>query len=350
MADFSHYGGVSSDWERVIAAIPPEQLAGAIPVAVTLDEPFLLKVQEKTNRERAARAQSALKVLETVRTNDYTCSTVDNVSVPIRVYRPALKQNGKALPVYIWFHGGGFLFGSLDGENAHCTQIVLENAVIVVNICYRHTPQWKWPTQHRDAMTAVDWVFENMLILGGDESKVIIAGRSAGALVAASTALGDLRAVSLHGRSRFCGQILDIPWLCHSAAFPYEAIAQGKDSYSENLTAPILPGDLLHLFETLVTPDPMDSTFNVLLAEDQALEGVPPTHFHIAGRDMLRDQGILYQQKLQRCGVSTTINIYSGVPHGFMFLGDLEASQQWARDHREAIHLLLRYVQGRPSE
>ncbi|EXJ71985.1 uncharacterized protein A1O5_04488 [Cladophialophora psammophila CBS 110553] len=342
MADFSHYGGVSSDWERVIASIPPEQLAGAIPVAMTLDESFLLKIQEKTNRERASRARSALKDLETVAVNDYTCATIDNGNVPIRVYRPALDQKNRALPVYIWFHGGGFLFGSLDGEDAHCTQIVLDHAVIVVNICYRHTPQWKWPTQHHDAMKAVDWVFENMPMLGGEATKVIVAGRSAGALVAASTVLGDLTAVSLVAwHQRFCGQILDIPWLCHSAAFPYELIAQGKDSYSENLTAPILPKGLLHRFETLIAPNPLDSTFSILLAGEKEVTGLPSTHFHVAGRDMLRDQGILYQQKLQQCGVSTTINIYPGVPHGFMYFTNLEASQQWARDHREAVRRLL---------
>src|ERR1700744_5991680 len=103
------------------------------------------------------------------------CPTSESNVVPIRVYRPILsdQRTQVLLPVYIWFHGGGFLFGSLGGEDAHCTQIALRHGVIVVNICYRHTPQWKWPTPRQDGLSAVDWVFDNMTTLGGEESKVI---------------------------------------------------------------------------------------------------------------------------------------------------------------------------------
>jgi hypothetical protein len=228
MADFSRYGGASLDWEQVVASIPKQLLVGAIPDASEVpDEQQLLKIQAATNRERSVRAKRALQEivgrstcrlpffwddmpliadlfslpadLGKLTVSDYACPTSDDNVVPIRVYRPMLSTDQRIralLPVYIWFHGGGFLFGSLDGEDAHCTQTALRHGVIVVNICYRHTPHWKWPTPRQDGLTALDWVFDNMTTLGGEAGKVIIAGRSAGGLVAATTAIGDLKAVS----------------------------------------------------------------------------------------------------------------------------------------------------------
>jgi acetyl esterase/lipase len=73
----------------------------------------------------------------------------------------------------------------------------VENAgIIVVNVCYRHTPDWKWPNQHEDAFSALSWVFDNIELVGGDRRKLLVGGRSSGSNLAAGVALRDKDVVS----------------------------------------------------------------------------------------------------------------------------------------------------------
>lgn len=105
------------------------------------------------------------------------------------------------------------------------------------------------------------------------------------------------------GRTRVKGQILDIPLLCHTSRFPTELIKPGKLSSEENKDAPILPADRLALFEDLIGDAARDSRYYNVLLEDEALghcRDLPPAHLHIAGRDIFRDQGFLYVEKLKR--------------------------------------------------
>ena len=63
--------------------------------------------------------------------------------------------------------------------------------IVVVNVCYRHTPEWKWPTQREDAFNALDWVFDNIDMIGGDRDQVLVGGRSSGSNLAAGISLRD---------------------------------------------------------------------------------------------------------------------------------------------------------------
>ena len=72
-----------------------------------------------------------------------------------------------------------------------------ENAnIIVVNVCYRHTPNWRWPAQREDAYHALKWVFDNMSVVGGDKDRVLVGGRSSGSNLSAGIALRDKDVVS----------------------------------------------------------------------------------------------------------------------------------------------------------
>lgn len=117
--------------------------------------------------------------------------------------------------------------------------------------------------------------------------------------------------INQHGKNRVQGQILDIPVLSHSANFPVDLIAPGKGSYEENRFAPILPITTLDLFESLLGENAKtDRLYNILLEEDEHLKGSPTTHFHIAGRDILRDQSFLFMSKLQRLGYEDQLHLH----------------------------------------
>lgn len=124
---------------------------------------------------------------------DYTTLS-DGHKLPLRVYRKISLAGAADLqkrPVYIWYHGGGFLFGSLDAEDGHCFSVARTLDIVVVHVYYRHTPEYQWPCQADDAITGLKWVYDNMDLLNGDESKVIVAGRSAGGMLAAGVVLRD---------------------------------------------------------------------------------------------------------------------------------------------------------------
>ncbi len=97
--------------------------------------------------------------------------------------------------------------------------------------------------------------------------------------------------------------ILDLPHVCHTDVFPSELIASGKNSYEENVDAPILPLRRIQFFNALLdVKDPRDKYYSVLLASEAELAKFPPTHFLVAGRDPLRDEALLFEEKLKRCG------------------------------------------------
>lgn len=247
---------------------------------------------------------------------DFSCEVSDGSRIPLRVYKPKSGPVGESLPLYVWYHGGGFLFGSLASEDAFCFSIVRALKTIVVNVCYRHTPESQWPVQANDAYAGLQWVFDNIDTLGGDSQRIILAGASAGALLAVGVTLRSREGVSYQNSGRqiitdiFVNQqqqpriralILDIPVLCHTANFPHELISAGRSSYYENKDAPILPASRMKLFEDLLGKNALeDPEYNLLLKVDDDLKGLPPTHFHIAGRDILRDQAFLFMQKLDR--------------------------------------------------
>lgn len=182
MADYSHYGGIATDWETYMAKNPQP----AVPPGLSP-----LELQKLTNDGREAASNAITKGLDGVSQQDFSCPTSDNQTIPIRIYKPSSASPEARLPVYIYFHGGGFLFGTLTTEDAACYGIVKALGIVVVNVNYRHTPAWKWPCQAHDAWAALNWAYENMDAIGGDETKVVVGGRSAGANLAAGVVLRE---------------------------------------------------------------------------------------------------------------------------------------------------------------
>lgn len=222
------------------------------------------------------------------------------------------------LPVYLHYHGGGFLYGSLSSEDIGCARIANSSPVIVVNVCYRHTPQVPYPAQHNDAFDSYDWTIINIESFGGDPNNIIVGGISAGANLAAAivlrenlkaTAQGTLATTTEKAKlQRIKGQVLIIPWLIvQEEKYPYELLtSKEKSSRIQCADAAVLPDEVLKWFVENLKLDSAQSRtdrfLDVGLATDKEVEGMPKTFFVITGRDPLRDDGLLYARKLHRNG------------------------------------------------
>jgi acetyl esterase/lipase len=299
MADFSQLGIPSREWINLANTIPRVS-TGCAP-GQTIED-----LQQTTN---AAREAASARFLETssifhqLHWTDIQIPTRDGTAIPARVYK---SNNGSAddspCPVYLFFHGGGFLFGTLSSEDANCARLATALPIIVVHVCYRHTPRFRHPTQAHDASDAFDWLCAHAQDIGGDPRRLIIGGVSAGGSLAAAVTLAETK--RSRGKGRIRGQVLCIPWLYHPEAYPYDLLASKEcSSHTQNSEAPILPRTQVDLFlDLLGVVDLMDTSIFAGHATNRDVVGMPKSVFIVAGMDPLRDDALLYAEKLKANG------------------------------------------------
>lgn len=179
--------------------------------------------------------------------------------------------------------------------------------VVVVNVNYRRTPEFVYPTAWNDSEDAFAWVCEHAKDFGGEHLEIVVGGVSAGAYLTTSLMLKLAREES-EMRKGVMGQVLFVPPLVHMDS--YEAYRrQLKDpslsSYKENEFAPILPKTRVEFFTSMlfpVPPKPDDRRANPSLATAEEVAKLPPATFAICGLDPLRDEGLLYAKLLNENG------------------------------------------------
>jgi len=102
------------------------------------------------------------------------------------------------MPLHIYVHGGGFLLGSVETEDMHCRLLAVGVPCIVLNVGYRHTPEWTFPTPFHDVFDAVDWVLQASRVeqYAIDLDKVVLGGASAGATMSIAGGVREVEQVS----------------------------------------------------------------------------------------------------------------------------------------------------------
>lgn len=232
--------------------------------------------------------------------NDFEIPTRDESTITARLYRSKSAPTDTKLPLYLYYHGGGFLFGTLSSEDSSCARVASALPILLLSINYRHTPEHRHPTQTNDAWDAFEWTLSHLDDLGADSKQLLVGGTSAGAALASAVGVKQNQSP----QRPIKGLVLGIPWLYHIAAFPFDLLAS-KDvsAYYENRFAPLLPRTLLELYaDELHAEDPDDTSLFVGNVEDKAVKGLPKTAFLVAGRDPLRDDALLFNEKLNRNG------------------------------------------------
>lgn len=231
--------------------------------------------------------------------------------VPIRIYSPGAKGPG---PVLIFFHGGGFVLGTLDEFEPFSTFLAADARCIVVSVGYRLAPEWPFPAALDDAWAATRWVAAHAASFGGDPARLAVAGDSAGGNLAAGVSV----LARDQGFPKLLHQTLVCPWVDLSPA------AEATESFRLFgqglwLSATGLGWFRRHYLRTLdqcagSPVSPLRST---------NFRGLPPALILTAEYDILADQGRSYGECLRAGGVSVTHAHYRGMLHDFVTLPGL---------------------------
>jgi acetyl esterase len=221
--------------------------------------------------------------------------------LPVRVYTP---EGEPPFPIVVWFHGGGWVVGSLDTYDPLCRALAAAVPAVVVSVDYRLAPEHRYPAAVEDAYAATLWASRNAAQLGGAQHRLAVAGDSAGGNLAAVVALGARD----RGGPAIAFQLLVYPVLDAAA----DTASWREHAEGFHLTA---AGMRWYWDHYLGGADGAAPDASPLRAA--SLGGLPPALVICAEHDVLRDEGEAYAARLRQAGVAATVSRYPGVVHGF---------------------------------
>lgn len=222
--------------------------------------------------------------------------------IPVRIYRNSDVTNQ---PVIIYFHGGGFVFYSIDSHDNVTRRLCVMNQCTVISVDYRLAPEHTFPAAHQDAYKVIEYVYQHASNLNIDNSKLIVAGDSAGANLAACAS----HHFKNHPNIKLAGQILVYPWLDGKLDTP--SIEKYKAGY-------LLSKDAMVWFQKAYTPKPEDRCnpeVSPIYQDD--FKQLPPCFILTAEFDPLKDEGFAYSEKLKEHGNIVWYKDYKALVHGF---------------------------------
>lgn len=251
---------------------------------------------------------------------DFSIPARDGHALPARLYAPG----DAALPVLIYFHGGGFTIGSLASHDVLCRELSRLSGCAVVSLDYRLAPEHRFPIAVDDAWDAAQWLAAHGSELGIDSSRMAVGGDSAGGTLAAVCAI-----LARDARLPLALQLLFYP-----------GCAAGQDAPSHERFGRGLVLEKPHIdwfFDQYIDRGQReDWRFAPLNAAD--VEGVAPAWFGLAECDPLADDGLAYADKLRASGVAVDLEIYRGVTHEFIKMG--RAIPEARQAHADAARAL----------
>ena len=229
--------------------------------------------------------------------------------IPVRIYTPREVDRSRPqddCPALVYFHGGGWVIGTLDAYDGLCRALAQASGCVVVSVDYRLAPEHKYPAAVDDAYAVTKWVAENAQKLAVEPSRIAVGGDSAGGNLAAAVCL----MAKDRGGPRVAYQVLIYP--ITDCSFDTPSYRQNGDGYF--LTKPTM-----EWFWQQYLSDESDGRqpyASPLQAPD--LSGMPPAFVLTAEYDPLHDEGEAYARRLQEADVPVTLSRCEGMIHGFV--------------------------------
>lgn len=223
-------------------------------------------------------------------------------AVKIRVYAP--KEQTEPLPCVFFYHGGGFLFGTVYRQENLCQRYVKNVSCVVVSVEYRLAPRWKSPAALEDCWAVLTWVHDHAADFAVDPARLAVCGLSAGGNLAA--------AVSLLVRDRK-GPPLRLQIPLYAELDPRMDTFSAREITDEKLWC---RKTCLQSWQAVLPPDrPVTAYDAPALCED--LSGLPPAFSYIGQLDPGREENITYWTNLMKAGVPVEYHVFPGCYHCF---------------------------------
>ena len=235
----------------------------------------------------------------------------DGGSVGLRVLVPIEPPAG----VIVYYHGGGWVIGSIDEHDTMARKLAERTSCAVVLVGYRLAPEHRYPVAVDDAYAGLQWTAAHLREIAGSEVPLFVAGDSAG---------GNLSAVvAVRARDRQGPEIA-----LQILVYPVTDADFERPSYVDPENALLLTREGMIWFWDHYAPDPArraEPDASPLQTAD--LSGLPPAVVLTAEYDVLRDEGEAYAQRLADAGVPVDLRRYPGQMHGFFILQMLPGSE-----------------------
>jgi len=231
--------------------------------------------------------------------------------IPLRLYRPPGAPAGvaRALPVLVYFHGGGWVIGDLETHDTLCRQLAHGAGCAVVAVDYRMGPEHRFPAAVDDCIAATRWVHAQAPALGLDARRMAVGGDSAG---------GNLAAVVSIAARDADGPALAFQLLI----YPATDMRRTAPSHTTNGSGYLLTRETIDYFHDHYIVDPRDDLdwrASPLLHPN--LARLPPALVITAGYDPLRDEGLQYAAALTAAGTPASEVCFERQLHGFILMG-----------------------------
>jgi len=300
----------------------------------------LMPAMALTAETLAASRASSAAFFAAMSVPDYPNLTVSERLIPgpdrapavrIRLYQPTATTQPTA--GLLWLHGGGYVSGSVEGEEIRARALAAELGCVLVSVEYRLAPETPFPGPIEDCYAALCWLYTNAAELGVDAARLAVGGGSAGGGLAAALALlardrGEVplifqalmapmlddRTVTLDPPHPYTGEFI---WTHESNRFGWTAWLGAE-------------------------PGGADVSPYAAAARADDLAGLPAAFIAVGALDLFLEECLTYAQRLIRAGVPTELHVYPGVYHGFQMVPNAQVTQAAARDQINAIRRALR--------
>lgn len=249
---------------------------------------------------------------EVKRVEDVEIIGKDENPIKIRFFIP---KEDTVLPVFIYFHRGGWVFGNVEEADPVCRKLANHLGCIIASVEYRLAPENPFPKPLDDCYAATEWIAKNAARFGGDSDQIIVGGESAGGNLAG--------AVCLMARNENGPKIA-------AEVLIYPIITSSLDdmAYENSADQFFLTKEGMKFFWSVYLPDLKNQNNPYASLDCADLKGLPPTLIITAEYDPLKYEAENYSRQLRDAGVHVVSLCFPGVIHGFLDIPIYEESQK----------------------
>ncbi len=280
---------------------------------------------------RAAPLVAPVELSDEVERTEHVVS--DDPRVVVRVHRP--KGATGPLPCVYSIHGGGYIIGSYDMDDAKFDVWCRQHNIVGVSVEYRLSPETPYPGPLEDCYAGLKWTHDHAAEIGVDPARIGITGVSAGGGLCAGLAL----LARDRGEVPVQFQLLDCPM-----------IDDRQDTPSSQLEGLIVWSKVSNTFGWRSYLGDLYGTGDIppyaAAARATDLTGLPEAYVCVGGADGFRDEDVIYAMRLYDSGVPTELHVYPGAPHGVAVWAETDVAQRYNRDQQDWLRRQLERLNG----